>query len=97
MNSILVEFIRSASLPVCGRSVDNYLPRSRYITCGDKHCAGTASTILPKLYLGEPLRYDKEGFNIYHNILGKTLDINKIIEMENILDMNNVKYVKRFR
>lgn len=63
----------------------------------NRHCAGTASTVLPKLYLGDPLRYNEDGFDKFNNILGKTLNINKIIEIENILNINNVKYIKRFR
>lgn len=81
----------------CGRKNTNYLPRSKYVTCGNKRCSGLASTILPRLYLGDPFRYDSDGFDVYNNILGKTLDFYKIIEIENVLDMNNVKYIKRFR
>ena len=70
---------------------------SRYITCGSKHCTGIVSTAFPKLVFGDPYRLDKDGLDIYNNILGKTLDINRILYLESILDRNNVKYIKRFR
>lgn len=69
-----------------------------YVTCS-KHCGGITSTCYQRIKPWTFERLISPGSTKYlidKYFVGVTLDYNKVAEYENILNTNNVKFIKRF-